>query len=153
MIVQPKVLVVEDDDAIRTLLVAALRHENFVVDAASDGSQALELCAACEYAVIILDLMMPVVNGFDFLDAFEAATPSARSSVFVVTAFDDRVVSNLTSPRVRAVLTKPFDIEQLVAQAREVAAAWRDAAQPGAAAVASCDVQAEDVPGRTSSAC
>ena len=120
----PKILVVEDDEAIRKLLAAALRREALDVDTAADGAEALRFCAAGEYAVIVLDLMMPVLNGFDFLEAFPRAAPSARSVIFVLTAYDDRVVKKLTSPRVHAVVQKPFDVEQFVVTVREVAATW-----------------------------
>jgi DNA-binding response OmpR family regulator len=119
------VLVVEDDDAIRTLLVAALRREPFEVDSANDGAAALQMTADVEYAVIVLDLMMPRLNGFEFLDAFHVKTPTARSVVFVVTAFDDAQVAKLPAGRVHAIIRKPFDVTQLVTMIREVAAMWQ----------------------------
>lgn len=117
----PRVLVVEDDDAIRTLLVAALRREPFEVDAANDGEAALRLTQNCEYAVIVLDLMMPRINGFDFLEAFRKASPAARSVIFIVTAFDDSMVGNFEPGQVHAIIRKPFDVPQLVTMVREVA--------------------------------
>lgn len=137
----PKVLVVEDDDGIRGLLVTALRREALYVDAADDGAQALRLCANCEYAVIILDLMMPIVDGFEFLEAFEKTTPPARSVIFVVTAFDDRLIGNLRSPKVHAIVKKPFDVQQLVATVREVALVWTSEAQPRAITAAPLDMR------------
>lgn len=119
----PRVLVVEDDDAIRTLLVAALRREPFEVDAANDGDQALRMTQSREYAVIVLDLMMPRINGFDFLEAFRKATPDARSVIFIVTAFDDSMVGKFAPGQVHAIIRKPFDVPQLVTMVREVAMA------------------------------
>jgi DNA-binding response OmpR family regulator len=119
-----KVLIVEDDEAIRSLLTAALRREPFHVDAARDGVEALRLTAASEYAVILLDLMMPHVNGFQFLDEFRRVSPDARSVVFVVTAFDDAKVGRLDPDQVHAIIRKPFDVGQLVAMVREVAVTW-----------------------------
>jgi two-component system, OmpR family, alkaline phosphatase synthesis response regulator PhoP len=120
-----KVLVVEDDDAIRALLLAAFRREPFDVDIASDGAQALRLVGTCEYAVIVLDLMMPRLNGFEFLEAFHGACPVARSVIFVITASDDTMVGKLAPSRVHAIIRKPFDVPQLVAMVREVALTWR----------------------------
>jgi two-component system OmpR family response regulator len=120
----PKVLVVEDDDAIRTLLVAALGREPFDVHSANDGADALLLTQAHEYAVIILDLMMPRVNGFAFLDALRSASPAARSVIFVITAFDDSVIGKLRADQVHAIIRKPFDVPQLVTMVREVAMNW-----------------------------
>lgn len=121
----PRVLVVEDDDAIRTLLVAALRREPFDVDTANDGAEALQLTQSFEYAVIVLDLMMPRLNGFEFLEAFRSTSPNAPSVIVVVTAFDDSMVGKLGPQHVHAIVRKPFDVPQLVTMVREVALAWR----------------------------
>ena len=126
MNVVPRVLVVEDDDAIRALLTAALRREPFDVDEASDGAAALLLVKTYEYAVIILDLMMPRLNGFEFLEAFHRVAPAARSVVFVVTAFDDTMVGKLRADQVHAIIRKPFDVPQLVSMVREVALTWSE---------------------------
>src|SRR5258706_1297060 len=121
MVLSPKILVVEDDDAIRALLVAALRREPFEVQAAVNGVEALELTRASEYAVILLDLMMPACNGVEFLEAFHEATPQSRTVIFVMTAFDDAMVRHVAPNLVHGIVRKPFDVPQLVAMVREVA--------------------------------
>jgi DNA-binding response OmpR family regulator len=117
----PKVLVVEDDDAIRALLVAALRREPFDVHAAVNGSEALTLTRAAEYSVILLDLMMPIVTGVEFLQAFHERNPNSRTVVFVMTAFDDVTIRHIAPNLVHGIVRKPFDVPQLVAMVREVA--------------------------------
>lgn len=121
----PRVLVVEDDDAIRTLVAAALRREPFEVDTANDGIAALEMTRDREYAVIVLDLMMPRLNGFGFLETFHSRTPKARSVIIVLTAFDDAKVAKLPAHHVHALIRKPFDVSQLVTLIREVAVMWQ----------------------------
>jgi DNA-binding response OmpR family regulator len=121
MSLSPKILVVEDDDAIRTLLVAALRREPFEVHAAANGAEALELTRASDYAVILLDLMMPGCNGVEFLQAFHEGAPESRTVIFVMTAFDDVMVRHVAPNLVHAIVRKPFDVPQLVAMVREVA--------------------------------
>jgi DNA-binding response OmpR family regulator len=121
----PRILIVEDDDPIRTLLAAALRRESLDVDTAQDGGAALALTRECDYAVIILDLMMPRVNGFEFLDAFRAT--KQRSVIFVITAFEDTHLAALDPVQVHAIIHKPFDVPQLVTMVREVAALWVEA--------------------------
>jgi DNA-binding response OmpR family regulator len=116
-----KILVVEDDDAIRALLVAALRREPFEVHAAANGAEALNMTREAEYAVILLDLMMPLVNGVEFLKAFHGAWPESRTVVFVMTAFDDVTVRHIAPQLVYGIVRKPFDVPQLVAMIREVA--------------------------------
>lgn len=125
-----RVLVVEDDDAIRRLLVASLRREAFAVDEAVNGAEALRLTAEYEYAVILLDLMLPLVDGFQFLDAFHRVSISRRSVVMVMTAFDDRVVGRLSPGRVHAILRKPFDVPPLVEMIREVVNLWEQHTLP-----------------------
>jgi DNA-binding response OmpR family regulator len=130
----PQILVVEDDDAIRALLVAALRREPFDVHAAVHGAQALNMTQATDYAVILLDLMMPTCNGLEFLEAFHAASPTSGSVIFVMTAGDDTFLRHLSSNLVHGIVRKPFDVPQLVAMVREVALT-RVAHAPEAAAV------------------
>lgn len=121
MSLTPKILVVEDDDAIRALLVAALRREPFEVHAAMNGAEALMFTRASEYAVILLDLMMPMVTGVEFLQAFHDADPNSRTVIFVMTAFDDVTIRHVAPTLVHAIVRKPFDVPQLVAMIREVA--------------------------------
>jgi DNA-binding response OmpR family regulator len=121
MSLAPKILVVEDDDAIRALLVAALRREPFDVHAAVNGADALNMTNGSEYAVILLDLMMPTLTGVEFLKAFHEADPKSRTVVFVMTAFDDVMVRHIAPNLVHGIIHKPFDVPQLVAMVREVA--------------------------------
>lgn len=144
----PRILVVDDETSIRSLLVAALRRESFEVDAAPDGAAALELTAAHEYAVIVLDLMMPRLNGFEFLERFERASPRARSVVFVATAFDDSMIGNLRADRVHGIIRKPFDVTQVVAMVSEVANTWASHAEQPAEPSVAAFIAAPDVPQR-----
>jgi DNA-binding response OmpR family regulator len=73
-----------------------------------------------EYAVILLDLMMPGCNGVEFLQAFHEAAPESRTVIFVMTAFDDVMVRHVAPNLVHAIVRKPFDVPQLVAMVREV---------------------------------
>ena len=76
------VLVVEDDDTIRRLLIEYLKsHEMVNVVGARDGVDALHLIATSQYAVMILDVMMPKMSGIDVLDSLHALTsdPSVKT--------------------------------------------------------------------------
>ena len=123
---RPTVLVVEDDDDARRLLVAYLKSRSCMdVDAARDGIEALHLLSTNEYAVLILDVMMPKMSGVDLLDSIHAMQ-SDRSvkalshppTVIVMTSASEAVLSDETlhhhaSGLVRRVLRKPLQIEQL----------------------------------------
>jgi DNA-binding response OmpR family regulator len=139
----PKILVVEDDDAIRALLVAALRREPFDVHAAVNGAEALNMTRTTEYTVILLDLMMPMVNGIEFLEAFHEVTPQSRTVIFIMTAGDDAAVRRLPSNVVHGIVRKPFDVTQLVTMVREVAFA-RVAPTPESGAEADVPTAGDD---------
>jgi DNA-binding response OmpR family regulator len=117
----PKVLVVEDDAAIRRLVAAALRREPLVVDVAADGVEALELVAAHDYEVIVTDLMLPRLDGAEFVESFVRLRPEARSVVFVMTALDDQTAARRLGPSVHAIIRKPFDVTGFVEVIRECA--------------------------------
>lgn len=117
----PRVLVVEDDSAIRSLIVAALRSEPLEVHTASDGLAALDCVRSTDYAVILLDLMMPRLNGYDFLESMEVVRPDANPVVIVMTAFEASALRTMRANRVHAVLHKPFDVERVVTLVRDCA--------------------------------
>ncbi len=83
-----QVLVVEDEPANRELLVRILEKEGYRVTEAENGSVALECVAADPPALILLDLMMPVMDGFAFLEALRCSPGFAKIPVVVVTAKD-----------------------------------------------------------------
>lgn len=65
------ILLVEDYESLRTIYVTTLTREKHTVQAASNAEEGLNLAAKSEFDIIILDLLMPHSDGFDFLRAFE----------------------------------------------------------------------------------
>jgi CheY-like chemotaxis protein len=126
----PKVLIVEDDSAIRTLVVAALKREPLEVHTANDGLAALECLRAHTYAVILLDLMMPRLNGFEFIESLDTVPMASEPVIIVMTAFDTASLRRLPPNRVHAVLHKPFDVDRVVDLMRDCAFARREAPAP-----------------------
>jgi CheY-like chemotaxis protein len=109
-----RILVVDDDDAIRTLLFTVLRRRAFPVDTARDGAAALDLLGRCNYSVVLLDLMMPRLNGWEVLDTLATRPPARRPLVLVLTAgIEPRTFA---PDLVAGVIHKPFDVE-LIADA------------------------------------
>jgi len=135
----PKVLIVEDDAAIRGMLTAALGREALAVDTAADGVAALEQLAASTYAVIIVDLMMPRMDGYAFLDAFRELNLPARPLIFVMTAYDDAALVKLDGTIVHGYLKKPFDLEQVVKVVVDAATALHAEETPAIATEAPSD--------------
>lgn len=109
---EKRVLVVDDDDAIRSLVATVLRRRALLVDTARNGVEAVDRLATCRYQLVLLDLMMPAMNGWDVLDHLEAVPPVKRPLVIVLTAGSEprAFKPNLVAGMVR----KPFDIDMLV---------------------------------------
>jgi CheY-like chemotaxis protein len=106
---EKRILVVDDDDAIRSLLLTVLRRGGLTVDTARDGAAALERLDRCVYSVILLDLMMPRLNGWDVLDALARRAPEMRPLVIILTAG----IEPRTFPPdlVAGTIRKPFDVD------------------------------------------
>ena len=77
-----KILVVEDDDTLREVYSLKLSMEGFVVATAGDGREALELASKAQPDLIILDMMMPRMDGIEFLRAY-ARVVSVKAKVLV----------------------------------------------------------------------
>lgn len=107
-------LVVDDDVGIRLLVTRILERSDFLVDAARDGAEAIQLLAAMSYTVILLDLMMPRVDGVGVMKFLAQYHPEQLAGVIVMTAFGVTETERL-SPRPAHLLVKPFDIRELVA--------------------------------------
>ncbi len=114
-----RVLVVEDDRDIRDVLTDALGMEGYSVDAARHGAEALERLRERRPDIIILDLMMPVMDGPTFIAAKNSDPRIARIPVLAVTAALQTRVEGVTG-----FMRKPFALDSLLAAiARCLAAA------------------------------
>jgi CheY-like chemotaxis protein len=108
-----RVLVVDDDRDLREMIAAALRRSNLIVDEAEDGQQAMDLIAVNEYAVVLLDLMMPVVDGYAVLDRLDGDGLQTTPIVLVITGGDRAVIERAGAHRIHGVVRKPFDIVEI----------------------------------------
>jgi DNA-binding response OmpR family regulator len=71
-----KILIVEDEPLLRETYQLILSTQPFTIHTAENGKVALEKCAQEEYDLILLDLMMPLVNGVEFMEKFMPGAPS-----------------------------------------------------------------------------
>ena len=117
----PRVLVTEDDPAIRRLLLTTLRRRRLEVGEAEDGMEALQKLEHERWDVLVLDLMMPRMNGWELLRWLRAHPESCPASVIVVSAADREALSKLDPSVVNAIVFKPFDVMQLGAYVRGAA--------------------------------
>ncbi len=102
-----RILVVDDDPEIRRILVTALRLRSLQIDEASDGASALALVRENHYAVVLLDIMMPGVDGFGVLDALNQETNPPV--VLVVSGAGKQVLDRVDTSKIHGIVKKPFD--------------------------------------------
>lgn len=114
-------LVVEDDAAIRRLVKMVLEREGYRVEVAADGLEAVLKLGVMEYAVIILDLMMPNLDGFVLIETLAANDPTRLRRIIVTSAASPSVIRERMKGVPFGVLPKPFDIEDLTRVVRTCA--------------------------------
>ena len=109
---EKRILVVDDDDAIRALLSTVLRRRGLPVDTARNGMEAIARLGECRYSLLLLDLMMPLMSGYQVLEHLADDSASIRPLVIVLTAgLEPR---SFDTTFVVGTIHKPFDVELLV---------------------------------------
>ena len=113
----PRILVIDDEVSILSFVSRALRAHGFQADCARDGTHGLEFVRATDYQLVVLDLVMPNLDGVDTLKGIVAHRP--EQPVLVLSALGD-VESKVRCLEMGAVdyLTKPFALAELLARVR-----------------------------------
>ncbi len=115
-----RVLIVEDDVKLAGLIQRALREQAALADTALDGENALWMADATPYDVLVLDINLPGINGFETCQRLRAS--EVRTPILMLTAraaIDDRVTGLDTGAD--DYLVKPFDISEMLARVRALA--------------------------------
>jgi CheY-like chemotaxis protein len=110
---------VDDDRAVRKLLERIALRAGFDVTSAKDGQEAFDLITERAFDLVVVDLMMPRISGYDLVQKISALSP--RPTVIVATAMANGDVAKLDDSMVRRVIRKPFDIEAVAKTLIEVA--------------------------------
>lgn len=105
-------LVVDDDHDIAELVRLALTDEGYEVVIASNGSAALQEAQASHFDLILLDMRMPVMDGWEFARAYQAK-PAPRAPIVVVTAARD-AGERAAEINADGFLSKPFSLDELL---------------------------------------
>jgi len=113
-----RILVADDDQSIRRLLQKIVEREGFEVDTAADGSEAIASLQERDYAVILLDLMMPHVNGFEVIEYLKKNPQSLKPVVLVISAYTDQRFRDVDPDIVAGVIRKPFEVSDLASIVR-----------------------------------
>src|SRR5579863_4547398 len=116
-----KILIVDDESAARSALDTLLRREGFEVHDASDGSSALVECATFRPDLILLDILMPGMNGFEVCRRIKATPETRLTPVVLITGLtttEDRIMG--INAGADDFLSKPIDLNELLARTRSL---------------------------------
>ena len=116
---EPRVLILEDNDALRVMLFTILRHQPLTVDTAATADEATRKVESCDYALVLVDMNLPGAASEEFLRRFHESRPDATT--FVIAVRDPKSDAVLDPDTVDAVLTKPLELDTLAEVVRECA--------------------------------
>ncbi|HEX6096244.1 MAG TPA: response regulator [Thermoanaerobaculia bacterium] len=114
----PRVLVADDEETIRRLVVHVLRRQGFDAVEATDGQHAIERLDAEAFDVLVLDLMMPRVDGFGVVNHLIETQPEMMERTVVITAFP-RTAARERLHHLCGILSKPFETSELIQLVQE----------------------------------
>jgi CheY-like chemotaxis protein len=110
---QPTILVVDDDDIIRETVAEALHLDGFSVETARNGAEAIDRVREKPPHGIILDLMMPIMTGWQFLEHCKASSLCEGIPVVVMSAYN-KLPEEAAKLGVKGCIAKPFDLDVLL---------------------------------------
>ena len=113
------ILIVDDDDSVREMLRRVLVSEGYAVATAADGAQALKIANGGDVDLVLLDLNMPAMSGWDTFERLTRENPSL--AVIVITARSSQLVM-AEGAGVGALLEKPLDFPMLLRTITELLA-------------------------------
>ena len=108
-----RVLIADDDRSIRQLMCTIVQREHLEVDCAADGAECIELLQRHDYSMLLLDLMMPRVDGFGVIDWLKQHPRQFKPVVLVITAYADQRFKDVDPDIVAGVLRKPFEVSDV----------------------------------------
>ena len=109
-----RALVVDDDDPIRMMLAKVVERQNLEVDTARDGVEAIQRLDNDGYSLILLDLMMPKIDGFGVLKHMQANYPEKLACTIIASAVPESEIFRRFDVPVFKVHAKPFDLRALI---------------------------------------
>ncbi len=114
-----RALVVDDDDPIRAMLAKVVERQNLAVDTARDGVEAIDRIDRDGYSVIVLDMMMPRVDGYGVLKHMQAHHPAMLDCTIIASAVPESEILRRFDVPVFRIHAKPFDMARLIADIHE----------------------------------
>jgi len=116
-----RILIAEDEEILRMLIMDTLEEEEYIVDEAQDGEEALELLQKNQYDLLILDYMMPIVTGIEVIEKVRHDMKDQQQKILMLSAksqsFEQEKVLNAGADYFMA---KPFSPLALLAKVEEI---------------------------------
>ncbi|MGJ8652086.1 MAG: response regulator transcription factor [Opitutaceae bacterium] len=114
-----RILVIEDESELRKTVIETLREEGFAADGASDGEEGLYKALHWDYDAVLLDIMLPKMNGWEVLQAIRGKKNTPVMMLTARDAVEDRIKG--LDQGADDYLPKPFDLSEMVARTRAIA--------------------------------
>jgi len=125
------VLLVEDDPALARLLQTLVAREHMAVDVVTRGDEALKAIEGGRYLAIVLDLMLPVMSGFEVMRQLSARRPEVLSRIIVLTAVSQSQLEEFRyTSAIWRLMRKPFEVPDFIRTLRECVATHAALALP-----------------------
>ena len=143
-----KILIIDDDAAFVATIRERLDYEGYEIVVAGDGDEGLDAVERERPDLVVLDIMMPKLNGYAFLKMLQSRHPGGKIAVIICTARGD-VMDAVKGEGISGFLVKPFDPAELVAMVRvtfQLQEATRELHRPKAGAAAPAPIQAPAQP-------
>ncbi len=122
-VAKPRILVVEDDPDLRRILKLQLESQNYEVHEAENGAEGFEAIQKEIPDCVILDLMMPVMDGFGFLKRVRSIMDTREVPIIILTASEDeRNRVRGFQYQANSYMSKPYDLEELTAEVEQLMA-------------------------------
>ncbi len=114
-----RILVIDDEEALRTVLSTELEGEGYQVNSAADGQEAINILTNSEYDLLLLDIKMPNIDGFEVLKFVKERSPNTK--VVMLTGFAD-LKNAIESKKLGAddFVSKPYDLVDLLTTVERV---------------------------------
>ena len=112
-----RILVVDDDDSTRSMILAVLHQAGFAADGAANGDEALSLLDATDYSAVVLDVVMPGISGIEVMRRM-ASTGRHTKCVVLMSAGIESLLDDAPPALVHTKLRKPFNIKDVVEAVR-----------------------------------
>ncbi len=118
---QKKILIIDDEEDIQKLLKIRLEQEGFIVITASDGEKGVKLAELEMPDLILMDIMMPVVDGYSCLKEIRRLQKTKDIHVLMMSGKEEEKVRDLFAfQKISGYLEKPFELDNLIAKVKEI---------------------------------